>query len=59
MRQAETKFLELLGNLPKPELLSAGRFPGYEEEHEAMKNFSNTITYMVNSFSFSRKCLKP
>lgn len=55
MRQAETKFLELLGNLPKQKLLSAGRFPGYEEEHKAMENFSNTTTYMVNSFSFSRK----
>lgn len=55
MRQAETKFLELLGNLPKTELLSAGRFTGYEEENKAMENFSNTITYMVNSFSFSRK----
>lgn len=55
MRQTETKFLELLGNLPKTELLSTGRFTGYEEENKAMENFSNTITYMVNSFSFSRK----
>lgn len=55
MRQAETKFLELLGNLPKQKLLSAGRFVDYREENEAMKDFSNTMTYMVNSFSFSRK----
>ena len=53
MRQAETKFLELLGNLPKQKLLSAGRFTDYEEKHKAMENFSNTMTYMVNSFSFS------
>ena len=25
------------------------------EKHKAMENFSNTMTYMVNSFSFSRK----
>lgn len=59
MKQAETKFLQLLGSLSRPELLSAGRFSGYGEEHEAMENFDNTMTYMVNSFSFSRKCLKP
>jgi hypothetical protein len=43
------------GNLPKQKLLSAGRFTDYEEKHKAMENFSNTMTYMVNSFSFSRK----
>lgn len=55
MRNEETKFLELLGSLPKSKLLSPGRFTDFQKEEKAVKDFHNTITYMVNSFSFSKK----
>ena len=55
MKQAELNFLELLGSLPKSKLLSTGRFTDYQEEERAVKNFHDTITYMVNSFSFSKR----
>lgn len=55
MRKEETKFLELLGSLPKSKPLSAGRFTNYQEEKSIVINFHDTITYMVNSFSFSKR----
>lgn len=55
MRKEETKFLELLGSLPKSKSLSAGRFTNYQEEKSIVINFHDIITYMVNSFSFSKR----
>ncbi|MDE7266656.1 MAG: hypothetical protein K2N89_04235 [Lachnospiraceae bacterium] len=55
MRQEETKFLELLGSLPKSKLLSTGRFKAFQEEMDIIGDFDLTISRMVNSFSFSKK----
>lgn len=55
MRQEETKFLELLGNLPKSKLLSTGRFKDFQEETDVIGDFDLTISRMVNSFCFSKK----
>lgn len=55
MRQEETKFLELLGSLPKSKLLSTGRFKDFQEETDVIGDFDLTISRMVNSFSFSKK----
>lgn len=55
MRQEETKFLELLGKLPKSTLLSTGRYADIREEMKAIEDFSLTISRMVNSYSFSKK----
>lgn len=55
MRQEETKFLELLGSLPKSTLLSADRFTDFREEEKAIEDFRLTISRMVNSYSFSKK----
>lgn len=39
MRQEETKFLELLGSLPKSKLLSTGKFTDFGEEEKVIDDF--------------------